>query len=471
MPLITFSGERILYGCTPVDNLFLQEFLPRASGDAVRVYLYGLFAASDPNRALTCEDLARSLDMEESAVEAAFAYWERQGLILRTSDNPPSYQYQDVRAALANMASQEPYYGLQSFNNRLQAIFGADRLLHPQEFQRAAEWVEDLGLGEEAVLLLVKSRARDHKKVSFKTLDKVAAQWAKEGVRSAQDAQKLLDKESQSYQLARQVLSVFNIKRNPTDPEAALARKWTEEYNLTPRDVMEACQETVKGSNPSFAYVDRILERHRAGGVQESIRRDNELRAAVGDVLRALGIRTAPTPEQAEKYQCYLAAGFEPEAILETAKSVASAGRQGFSALDNALVKCVERGMLTLSDIQEYRRRKQEAEKLLSGCGVSRPVTDAEVTLVDGWKNEYPDGLIRAAAQRAVGVKNPMTYMNALMKGWKERGIQTESEALADRAEAPAANAAQKVREAVDYSQRTYTDKEMESLFLNPEDG
>ena len=88
MSLISFSGERLLYGATPVDNLFLREFLPRASGDAVRVYLYGLYAASDPTRGLSTEEMARALDMEEAAVVSAFAYWERQGLILRTADNP-----------------------------------------------------------------------------------------------------------------------------------------------------------------------------------------------------------------------------------------------------------------------------------------------------------------------------------------------------------------------------------------------
>ena len=469
MSLISFSGERLLYGATPVDNLFLREFLPRASGDAVRVYLYGLYAASDPTRGLSTEEMARALDMEEAAVVSAFAYWERQGLILRTADNPPAYQYQDVRSALENAASQEAYYGLQGFNNRLQAIFGSERLLHPQEFQRAAEWVEDLGLGEEAVLLLVKSRARDHKKVSFKTLDKAAAQWAREGVKSAEDAQRILERDSEAYRLAQQVISCFNLKRNPTEPETALARKWTGEWNLTAAQVLDACRETVKGSNPSFGYVDRILERHHEGDVSASIREDNSLRAAVSEVLRALGARTAPTPEQVEKYQKYLSAGFEPEAVLETARSVAAGGRHDFAALDGALVKCVERGMLTMADIQAYRRKKQEAEAFLSGLGLTRPATDAEAAMLDAWRAEYAPDLIQAAARKAVGVGNPVSYMNALLRRWADKGIRNGEEALRDRPDAAPAPQAQP-REAVNYSQRDYTDEEMKRLFMNPED-
>ncbi len=42
MPMFGFDEQYAYYGVTPVDNQFILEYLPNATGDAVRVYLYGL---------------------------------------------------------------------------------------------------------------------------------------------------------------------------------------------------------------------------------------------------------------------------------------------------------------------------------------------------------------------------------------------------------------------------------------------
>ena len=37
------DGQAVYFGVTPVENIFLTEFLPAAKGDYVKVYLLGLF--------------------------------------------------------------------------------------------------------------------------------------------------------------------------------------------------------------------------------------------------------------------------------------------------------------------------------------------------------------------------------------------------------------------------------------------
>ena len=49
MALCTFSSKLAMDGFTVIDNVFLNEFLPGATGDDVKVYLYGLTLCSNPN--------------------------------------------------------------------------------------------------------------------------------------------------------------------------------------------------------------------------------------------------------------------------------------------------------------------------------------------------------------------------------------------------------------------------------------
>ena len=39
MPLCSFSESYLLLGVTPVENIFIPDYLPHAPGDYVRVYL------------------------------------------------------------------------------------------------------------------------------------------------------------------------------------------------------------------------------------------------------------------------------------------------------------------------------------------------------------------------------------------------------------------------------------------------
>ena len=49
MALCSYSSRLAMDGYTVIDNTFLNEFLPQATGDDVKVYLYGLNLCSNPN--------------------------------------------------------------------------------------------------------------------------------------------------------------------------------------------------------------------------------------------------------------------------------------------------------------------------------------------------------------------------------------------------------------------------------------
>ncbi len=97
-----FEEGFALFDMTPVDNQFIQEFLPSARGDDVRVYLYGLMRCYHPETDMSLAQMSLDLNLPEEEIGRAYRYWERKGLVRRVSDDPPAYRYISLRKRMLN---------------------------------------------------------------------------------------------------------------------------------------------------------------------------------------------------------------------------------------------------------------------------------------------------------------------------------------------------------------------------------
>ena len=82
-----------IYGVTAIENRFLQDYLPAAKGDYVKVYLWGLYACQNKGPEYSLDEMAQDLFLSVPEIEAALRYWERRSLVSRVSDNPPQYRF------------------------------------------------------------------------------------------------------------------------------------------------------------------------------------------------------------------------------------------------------------------------------------------------------------------------------------------------------------------------------------------
>lgn len=482
MAFCTFAENYLMLGVTPVENLFIQEYLPRASGDYVRVYLYGLMQCYHSNEDMTLEKTAHILDLSEDVVRDAFQYWERQGLVRRISDKPVVYQYLNLAASMANESPMDKaVYRHRDFNARLQQLFG-NRLLHPAEFMTACEWVEDLHLPEAVVLIMVEFYISRHgSRFQFKTLNKLALKWAEEGIITEAQAYEQTMAESDAWKLCEQVLKRLSMRRKPTMEELNMARKWLEEWKLTAKAVLAACTETVNARNPSFGYLDGILKRltstisgDEAIGALEDQRQIDD---AIKTLHAELGIRgAAPTPDEAENYRKYLAAGFEPEAIRRVARELArTPAKASMQLLDKALTEFVERGQTGLEDIEKHlsyqRELRNQAAQVLEVAGLDRGVTAADASQVEEWLGKSSFPLILYAAECARGKTLPMAYAAKLLDTWKKLDLTTVELAKkhheAGRSAAQTISRSTTIPNALNFQQRTYGEGELDHVFTD----
>lgn len=112
------------FGVTPVENLFIQEYLPAARGDYVKVYLYALYTSAHPKKELSAAEIAQELGMPQSDVEGALRYWERRHLLVRLTDNPPAYQMKSpAQLLLSGEAGMEADSAFVAFSEDIYALF------------------------------------------------------------------------------------------------------------------------------------------------------------------------------------------------------------------------------------------------------------------------------------------------------------------------------------------------------------
>lgn len=490
MPFCGFTDGFGMFDVTPVENLFIEEYMMRAPGDYVKVYLYGLRMCYHPNTRQGLEGFARALGMEEGLVRDAFAYWEKQGIVRRMSDNPPSYAYSNLKAMLLNRGAPEEaqLYQYRDFNNALQALFGA-RLLHPADYARASEWIEELRMSEEAVLLMVR-HAIDTRggKVSFSYMDKMAVTWAKQGLQTKEAAQEYLRTQSGNYDGAVKLLRAMGLKRAPTVAEEGLYAKWRGDWELSPEQILAALGEMTKISNPNFAYIDKVLESARNRPAYTAAQREQ-----AREVLRALGIAGAPTEDLLQMYTQWLSQGFDAEAVLLAARHTKRRGGKSFQQLEEMLGRYRERGLLTGTDIAAYMdalgRERQAAQAVKARTGDEGELTAQDISCYrEMEKSGLGTDLLLLAAEYARGKQAPMAFPAKIVQNWQTAGICTLEEAVAEhegriaaRAEAAAPQSAPsspaaaqgpartpfKRVSAQQFTQREYSDQEMGALLLD----
>ncbi|MBQ2833933.1 MAG: DnaD domain protein, partial [Clostridia bacterium] len=236
MAFCSFDETAALFDATPVENMFIAEYMLRAPGEFVKVYLYGLMHCYHPNARMSLASMARDLDVPLEDVERAMRYWEREGLVRRTGDNPVRYTYINLKQLTLTRAEKpgEQLYN-RHFMDEVRRALDA-QTLGDQDFETILDWIEVYELTEEVVIMLLQSEKRRSRtgRVSVKIADGVAREWAQGGVRTVEDAEKMLILSGERERELRRLLARLGMKHAPSEDEKALYKKWIDEWGFTP---------------------------------------------------------------------------------------------------------------------------------------------------------------------------------------------------------------------------------------------
>jgi len=443
------SEQGLQFGATVLENLFITEYLPAADGKQLKVYLYGLYASQHQLEGLDVTQLAGTLNMEEGQVLAALRYWERRRLVERVSDQPPTYVFHHMGQRL--LTGQDQLSGDERyiiFSEAVNAQLGSRRKLRESDISMAYEWVEELGLPQEVVLMLLNHFADTRgAHFSFKSAQTTAVMMKEEGISSTDEAEQYFSHSKRTHQGARAVLLQFNIRRLPTEPELALYRKWTEQWGFDDKGILAAVQETVAANNPSFSYLNGILERLKAGlnqktgsKVREHLRQEGQEAEQVRQVLQELG-RPQVSPYTLLAPLRALRERYSFEMVLLAARSVRARGGM-FEDLEPRLLAWEKLGLRDEQQLKAHLRALKRYEPLmlqvfeLSGQE-GRPGEQDLLTLKAWQEQGHSEELILQAAGQARSSRNKLAYISRVLDNWRKKGIKTLEAARQEGAQPP----------------------------------
>lgn len=478
MGLFSFDEKYPFFDVTPVDNLFIQEYLPAAKGEYVKVYLYGLMHTYHPQNDMSLSAFARELNLPDVEVENAFRYWERRGLVQKTADNPPAYRYLSAKQVLltGKTVVDENY---ESFSLKLNALFGAARKLHGGETQLAFEWVEELHLPQDVVLALVAHLIQTRgKQFSFQAAQRQALELAAENVLTQEDALIVLSRKKAVYEGTKKVLRRMGKRRAPSEDEEELYQRWLNEYGFTEEAILEACRETVKG-DPTFAYLDGILRgvKSRMGGeklpntrrrMEAALDSDKERGQPLRELYRALGLRAAPVTDGTIALYEQMN-GIAPHAVILLAAGECARTGGKLDDVMQLITSWKNKGLDTEEKVRDYialfNSQNAFLQDLYTLWGKRTRPTASDRAALTRWTKDYgfSQDAVCLAAPYAEHTDRPVAYMETILKSLYEKGatspesIQAEMSAFRKRQKEQSPQKTNKTVAHQGYGQRDYS--------------
>lgn len=284
-----------------IENIFLNEYMPGASGDHVKVYLFGLMYAQQ-NEEMTHQTLARQLRISEEDVDRAWSYWSDMGVIkkhphgvagllnydveflsLRSQMYGRPQSEEDEVPAESRQGAEAEYAGTGDFAGGglgrtpadgmpPQMVAGRDlktmlsdierlsgKVLSAREAQEVYSWIQDFGASPE-VIICAFEYCMERGKTNIKYISRVVADWSQQGFSTADDVKEFLGGLDQRYAVQKRILQALGMNRGATEAEKKLIDTWLDEMHFNLERILEACARTVSISNPNLRYVNKILE-------------------------------------------------------------------------------------------------------------------------------------------------------------------------------------------------------------------
>ena len=300
---------------TVVSNLFIDEYMKDANDAQLKVYFY-LLRMLNAEQAISVSGIADKFNHTEKDVIRALKYWEKQqildldfdenkalvGIHLRdlSAQATPASQHNvlltsgSVQAqntagsSMISAAAQrvqttpqeatpvytKPAYSLdqlREFKEReetSQLLFIAEayigKPLTPSEIKTILFFTDVLHFSDDLIDYLLQYCVERGKK-DFKYIEKVAVNWAEEGITTPKQAQKF------STRYDKNVYSIMNsLGRStaPTAKELEFINRWTREYGFSTDIILEACERSSLATDRHrFEYAEGILSSWKNAGI------------------------------------------------------------------------------------------------------------------------------------------------------------------------------------------------------------
>lgn len=432
---------------TAVENQFITKYLPQANGDAVRVYLYGLYLCQCAED-FDAEACAKLLGMSKEKLAEIFGFWEECDLVHVLSRDPLFVEYLPVNAAVGKPKPirAEKYA---SFNRELyKQLQKAGKEFKPYEMQKILEFLENNPMEQDAFLLVSEYCAKkDGERLSSSHILNKAAKLCRERKYTYEQVEReLADFNAHEREMSK-IFVLLGINRKIQEADYDFLDKWTAR-GMEIGTLYAIADFLKKGTLSTLdSLAEELAQKQifKENEAKKYLERRGELTAVVYRVAKRLGIKVENPRAYAEEYaDKWLERGYDGDSLLLLA-SLGMKLNYGFSETDAMIDALYAEGIVDAESVKAYCAAREKQFRLLQSlqtvCGVVKKTLNA-LDMVAAWKSwNFSDAMIMEAAKRSANASAPLPYMNKLLSEWKREGVFSP-DAIGERAAAaPAAQA------------------------------
>ena len=289
---------------TVISNCFIDEYMKDANDAQLKVYLY-LIRMLNANQPVSVSGIADKFNHTEKDVIRALKYWEKKGLLsldydtdktlvgihLRDLDTQESQNGSGMVTSVTNASipasipddtseseAEDPFakpsYSteqLREFKSReetAQLLFIAETYkgmpLTPAEMKSMLFFKDVLHFSDDLIDYLLQY-CFDRDKKNFRYIERVAINWAEQGITTPKQAEKHSTKYDKNVYT---IMNALGKSTSPTVKELDFINRWIKEYGFSMDILLEACERTVMATDKHrFEYAEGILSSWMRAGV------------------------------------------------------------------------------------------------------------------------------------------------------------------------------------------------------------
>lgn len=254
---------------TPVSNVFIERYMPKARGEFIKVYLLMLKYSTCNELGVSSSILASSLNLLESDIMNAFNYWNDEGVIrFSPIDNMGNFNVEFLELSEEPIENNKQVDLLEALDSNITKDMLKDiekllaRPLSPKEMSVYLNWQKELGFSSELILILMEYCIAKGK-VDSRYIEKVALSWHDLKITTVEDAQNLIKQTEDKWINIRKILNYLGIKNTDImKPQQDMIEKWLFIYKFQTELIFKACDICFNRLNRAdFKYIDGILSK------------------------------------------------------------------------------------------------------------------------------------------------------------------------------------------------------------------
>lgn len=441
MAFCKYSIDMLANNSTAVDNIFINNYLPYADSNFVKVYLYGLYKCQDSNsRDNTIENFANELNISQEDIEKAFEYWQEQGLVQILNVIPFEVRYLPISDVLNNTKKYNAKK-YESFNAQAQEIL-CGRMITPNEYREYYDIIERFHVEKEALLMIINYCVNiKGDNVGYAYITTIAKDWANQKITTAKQVEERLIEFENLRTGMEYLLKLMGAKRLPNIEERTLYQKWVQEG--FDDEVLTYVAKKMKSKNkPSFQAMDILLDKYFA----QKLFSTNEIELFEEEKSKASKIAKTITKNLGLYYENlepvienyifnWVNLGFSENMLEEISNYCFKTNVRTLEGMSKVLEKFHKLGILTENSLAEYFNEVLVVDKkiktILENIGLSRNVNQFDRDKYKIWKEiwKMPDEIIDYACTLAVGKDQPMQYLAGILATLHDKNITTLEDA------------------------------------------